>query len=73
MPAPWHRFPGGCPTWTKALIGVRLDDDERLRNACTLAVEGAKPLSDNAYKVKLLPVAVRRAVLRAAGRPEMEA
>ena len=31
------------------------------------AAEGAKPLSQNAYKVKLVEVAVKRAILTAAG------
>jgi xanthine dehydrogenase YagS FAD-binding subunit len=31
------------------------------------AIEGAKPLSQNAYKLKLIEVAVKRALLIAAG------
>lgn len=61
-PTPWP-----LPNVEKALAGVKVTDDAGLRKACDLAAEGAKPLSDNAYKVSLLPVAVRRAVLRAAG------
>jgi xanthine dehydrogenase YagS FAD-binding subunit len=32
------------------------------------AVAGAKPLSDNAYKVQLAKVAVKRALLEASGK-----
>ncbi len=62
-PIPWP-----LPAVEEALAGVRIDDDEALRGACARAAEGARPMRDNAYKVKLLPVAVRRAVLRAAGK-----
>jgi xanthine dehydrogenase YagS FAD-binding subunit len=63
-PVPWP-----LPAVENALKNVNLDDDAALRKACGLAADGAKPMRDNAYKVKMLPVAVRRAVLRAAGRP----
>lgn len=63
-PIPW-----ALPKVEAALKGVKVSDDIALRKACALAGDGAKPMSDNAYKVKLLPVAVRRAVLRAAGKP----
>lgn len=62
-PVPWV-----LPAVEKALVGVSLDDDAGLRAACARANDGAKPMTDNAYKLKLLPVAVRRAVLAAAGR-----
>ncbi|MCA9312491.1 MAG: FAD binding domain-containing protein [Phycisphaerales bacterium] len=62
-PIPWP-----LPQVAEALAGVSVDDDDALRGACALASRGAKPLRDNEYKVKLLPVAVRRAVLIAAGR-----
>lgn len=62
-PVPWP-----LPRVESALKSVSLDDDAALRRACAVAAEGAKPMTDNAYKVKLLPVAVRRAVLIAAGR-----
>jgi len=61
-PIPWT-----LPAVEKALQGVSLDDDAALRKACAVAVEGATPMSDNNYKLALLPVAVRRAVLDAAG------
>jgi len=64
-PIPWH-----LPEVEKALVGVGLDDDSALRAACERSVERAEPLEHNGYKTKLLPVAVRRAVLRAAGRGE---
>lgn len=63
-PIPWP-----LPNVEQALAGVNINDDAALRKACAVAAEGAKPLGDNKYKVKLLPVAVRRAVLRAAGKP----
>lgn len=63
-PIPW-----ALPAVDQALQGVNLDDDAALRAACARAADGATPMRDNAYKVQLLPVAIRRAILRAAGRP----
>lgn len=63
-PVPW-----ALPEVERALAGVSLDDDAALRGACAKSADGAKPMSQNKYKLRLLPVAVRRAVLRAAGRP----
>jgi xanthine dehydrogenase YagS FAD-binding subunit len=62
-PVPWM-----LPKVGEALANVNVTDDAALRKACAVAAEGAKPMTDNAYKVKLLPVAVRRAVLIAAGK-----
>ncbi len=62
-PIPWS-----LPGVEKALRGVNLDDEAKLKNACARAVDGAQPMSQNKYKLQLLPVAIRRAVLRAAGR-----
>jgi xanthine dehydrogenase YagS FAD-binding subunit len=62
-PIPWP-----LPYVEEALAGVSLDDDAGLRAAAATSIDGALPLADNAYKTKLLPVAVRRAVLKAAGR-----
>lgn len=62
-PVPWL-----LPGVEAALQGVSLDDDAALRAACAKAIDGAKPMTENGYKLKLLPVAVRRAVLAAAGR-----
>lgn len=61
-PIPWL-----LPNVAEALIGVKPSDDAALRRACARATEGAEPMSQNGYKVRLLPVAVRRAVLKAAG------
>ena len=66
-PVPWP-----LPDVEQALRGVDVDDAVRLEKACGLARKGARPLNDNAYKLRLLPVAVRRAVLRAAGRTVVE-
>jgi xanthine dehydrogenase YagS FAD-binding subunit len=58
-PTPWSASGAG-----KALNGARLD--ERAAAKCAdAAVEGAKPLSRNAYKVQLVKTAVKRAVLAA--------
>jgi xanthine dehydrogenase YagS FAD-binding subunit len=62
-PTPWP-----LPNVERALNGVDVDDEKSLRAACAMASDGAEPLSNNAYKLKLLPVAVRRAVRIAAGR-----
>lgn len=62
-PIPWE-----MRNVSNALRGVDVTNDEALSKACKSAAAGAKPMSDNAYKVKLLPVAVKRAVLLAAGR-----
>lgn len=62
-PVPWM-----LPHVGEALSGVSLNDDAALRRACDRAGEGATPMSDNAFKVRLLGVAVRRAVLRAGGK-----
>ncbi len=62
-PIPW-----ALPAVEKALAGVSLDDDNALRKAAELSIEGAAPMTQNAYKLKLLPVVVRRAVFDAAGR-----
>lgn len=61
-PVPWP-----LPKVEAALKGVKVSDNAALEKACALAVEGAKPMSDNAYKVKLLPVAVKRCIQKAAG------
>jgi len=61
-PRPWP-----MPHVEEALIGVDPDDEQALRHACSVATKGAKPMTDNRYKVRLLPVVVRRAVRKAAG------
>ena len=50
----------------KAIEGKEITD-ENAAAAGAAAAEGAKPLSQNAYKVKLVAVAVKRALLTAAG------
>lgn len=65
-PVPWP-----LPRVERALRGVRVDDDDAIARACAEAGAGARPMSDNAYKVQLLPVAVTRAVARALGRKEV--
>jgi len=62
-PIPWE-----LRNVASALRGVDVADDAALTKACAGASAGAKPMTDNGYKVKLLPVAVKRAVLIAAGR-----
>ena len=62
-PIPWP-----LPRVAEALVGVATTDDAAIGRACALASDGATPMSQNAYKVRLLPVAVQRAVLRALGR-----
>jgi xanthine dehydrogenase YagS FAD-binding subunit len=61
-PVPW-----ALPRVERALAGVSLDDEQRLRKACSAAGARARPMSQNGYKVSLLPIAVYRAVRKAAG------
>jgi xanthine dehydrogenase YagS FAD-binding subunit len=49
-----------------ALVGKTISEDVAA-NAGSAAVAKAKPLSQNAYKVQLARVAVKRAILQAAG------
>lgn len=56
-PTPWP-----LPRVAEALRGVHVDDDAALAKACAGATDGATPMRDNSYKLKLLPVAVKRAV-----------
>lgn len=60
-PTPWP-----APEAAQALSGKALTP-EAAEEAGRAAVAGAKPLSRNAYKVQLARVAVKRAILRAAG------
>lgn len=59
-PVPW-----ALPGVEAALQGVAVDDEAGIVAACAGASEGARAMSQNAYKVKLLPVCVKRAVLAA--------
>lgn len=52
----------------RALAGVNVNNDAQLRKVCELSTRGARPLSGNEFKLKLLPVVLRRAILKAAGR-----
>ncbi|MCB9845520.1 MAG: FAD binding domain-containing protein [Phycisphaeraceae bacterium] len=61
-PTPWP-----LPRVAQALVGVRLDDDDAIAHACAASVQGASPMSQNAYKLRLLPVAIHRAIRRARG------
>ncbi len=63
-PVPWP-----LPDVAEALRGVRITDAGAVREACANAIRDARPMRDNGYKVKLLPVAIRRAIRRASGRP----
>lgn len=58
-PTPW-----AVPAAAKLLNGAELNEATATRCA-QAAVEGAKPLSDNAYKVQLVKAAVKRAILAA--------
>ncbi len=61
-PIPWL-----ATAAAQALQGKSLSDDT-INQAAEAAVQGAKPLSENAYKVRLAKVAVKRALNEAAGR-----
>jgi xanthine dehydrogenase YagS FAD-binding subunit len=55
-PIPWR-----VPKAEAALVGKRLTDDN-IRAAAEIALEGAKPLEKNGYKVPLAKTLVRRAL-----------
>jgi xanthine dehydrogenase YagS FAD-binding subunit len=55
-PTPWH-----VPDAEKSLIGKSLDD-ATIAAAAEIALQGAKPLAKNAYKVPLAKALVRRAL-----------
>jgi len=59
-PVPWH-----SPAAGKALNGAKVDAASAAKCG-DAAVQGAKPLSKNGYKVQLAKAAVKRAVLAAA-------
>jgi xanthine dehydrogenase YagS FAD-binding subunit len=61
-PIPWVAAKAG-----QALAGKTINE-EVAEQAAQAAVEGATPLSQNGYKVQLAKVAVKRALLAAAGR-----
>ncbi|MGC9291328.1 MAG: FAD binding domain-containing protein [Acidobacteriaceae bacterium] len=55
-------------TEAEALLTGRPITEENARTAGKAAMEGATPLSMNAYKVQLFPVAIYRTILLAAGK-----
>lgn len=61
-PIPWT-----LPKVETALKGVSVTDADAITKAAELAGDGAKPMTDNAYKVRLVRVVVRRAIFRAVG------
>ncbi len=60
-PIPWLAEAAGTFLQGKTITAEVADQ------AAEMAVQGAKPLSKNAYKVRLARVAAKRAILRAAG------
>jgi len=60
-PIPWR-----VPRAEAALIGKTMNDD-LLANAAQIALEGAKPLAKNGYKIPLTQTLVRRALAKAGG------
>ena len=60
-PTPWLSEEAG-----QAITGKSISE-ETAKAAADAAVQGAKPLSQNAYKVQLARVAVKRAILKAGG------
>jgi xanthine dehydrogenase YagS FAD-binding subunit len=60
-PIPWH-----VPRAEAALIGKTMSK-EVLRSVAEIALDGAKPLEKNAYKVPLTQTLVRRALAKAGG------
>ncbi len=61
-PVPWM-----LPKVEAALKGIAITDTDAITKAAELAGDGAKPMTDNAYKVRLVKVVVRRAIFRAVG------
>ncbi|PYT18081.1 MAG: molybdopterin dehydrogenase [Acidobacteria bacterium] len=61
-PTPWP-----AAAAEKALAGKSIDE-ATAEEAAAIAVDGAQPLSQNGYKVQLAKVAVKRALLEAAGK-----
>jgi xanthine dehydrogenase YagS FAD-binding subunit len=59
-------------TQAEAALAGKTINEEMARAAGKLAVEGATPLSMNAYKLDLFPVAVYRTILLAAGQRDRD-
>ena len=62
-PVPWR-----VPAAEQALVG-RAVTEASASDAAVTAVAGARGLSGNAYKIQIARTAVKRAILKAAGRP----
>ena len=60
-PVPWR-----AAAAEKVLVGKRITEQVAME-AADAAVAGAKPMSQNAYKVQIARTAVKRAILKAAG------
>jgi xanthine dehydrogenase YagS FAD-binding subunit len=60
-PIPWR-----SPAAEQALAGKTITE-ETAAAAAEAALQGARPLSENAYKIQVAKTAVKRAILRAAG------
>jgi xanthine dehydrogenase YagS FAD-binding subunit len=60
-PVPWR-----SPAAEAALAGKRLSEEAAM-TAADAAVQGAKPMTQNGYKVQIARTAVKRAILKAAG------
>jgi xanthine dehydrogenase YagS FAD-binding subunit len=61
-PTPWESAKA------EEFLGGKTIDESTAEEAGKMAVDGAQPLSQNAYKVQLAKVAVKRALLAAAGK-----
>jgi len=66
-PVPW-----ALSAVEEGLVGRSVDDEESIAKACLQAGAKATPMRENAYKVHLLNVCVKRAVLKALGKPVPE-
>jgi xanthine dehydrogenase YagS FAD-binding subunit len=62
-PVPWRSAEA------EAVLTGNSVNEETAKRAADAALKNAKPLSQNAYKVQLAKVAVKRAILKAAGGP----
>jgi xanthine dehydrogenase YagS FAD-binding subunit len=60
-PIPWR-----SPAAEAALVGKRLTEEAAM-TAADAAVQGAKPMTQNAYKIQIARTAVKRAIIKAAG------
>jgi xanthine dehydrogenase YagS FAD-binding subunit len=60
-PTPWP-----SPEAEQALVGKTLNE-ESAKAAAEAALKNATPLSQNAYKVQLAKVSLKRAILKAGG------